>query len=64
MSDLLETKPLLQSGVSKELWELYETDRKAFTAGVREHFRNGYPGWKIVKVDVEKRRIYLRDERS
>lgn len=63
MSDLLDVKPLLQSAISNEVWSIYETDRKAFTARVREYFRLGYPGYKIVKVDLNTRIIYLKDER-
>jgi len=65
VSDLLETKPLLQTHISNTVWdEHFVNDRKEFTRKVREYIVNGFPGWKIVRVDQNTRIIYLQDERS
>jgi hypothetical protein len=64
VSDLIETKPLLQTHIANAVWdECFEADRKEFTRRVREYILNGFPGWKIMKVDQVTRIIYLQDER-
>lgn len=63
MADTTEEKPLTQSGICKEVWELYETDQAEFKKRVSEHFTLGYPGWTVVKTTYSKRIVWLRDDR-
>lgn len=64
MADTTEEKLLLQSGICKEVWELYETDPAEFKRRVIEHFERGYPGWTVVKTTFSTKRIWLRDDRN
>lgn len=63
MSDMIDDKPLLQSGICKEVWELYERDQAEFKKRVIAHFALGYPGWTVVKTTFSTKRIWLRDDR-
>ncbi|GKU79813.1 hypothetical protein [Paenibacillus sp. L3-i20] len=56
-------KPLAQSGVGERIWALYHTDREEFRREVAVYFQRGNPGFTPVKVNYERRIIWLRDDR-
>lgn len=54
---------LCQSGVGKQIWALYETDKEAFQREVLAYFAIAFPGWKVVRADYKNRIIWIRDDR-
>lgn len=63
MPDIVDEKPLLQSGVGDRIWNLYHTDPEAFKREVKAYFERGLPGWTVVSFNPAKKIIWLRDER-
>lgn len=64
MADTTEDTILLQSGICREVWDLYQTDPEEFKKRVTAHFVLGYPGWTVVKTTYSKRIVWLRDDRN
>lgn len=56
-------KPLTQTCVSEHIWSLYQSDQEAFKREVINYLALGYQGFTPVKVNYEKRIIWLRDDR-
>ncbi|HIW33378.1 MAG TPA: hypothetical protein IAA29_11390 [Candidatus Paenibacillus intestinavium] len=56
-------KPLAQTYISERIWNLYHSDQEAFKREVNNYLALGYKGFTPVKVNYEKRIIWLRDDR-
>lgn len=60
---MLNSKPLTQSCLSERIWAIAGEDLEEFKREVQRYFALTYPRFTPVKVNYEKRIIWLRDDR-
>jgi len=60
---MIENKPLTQSLISDRIWQLAGEDMDEFKREVTRYFARAYPGFTPVKINYERRIIWLRDDR-
>lgn len=60
----LVNEVLVQSMVSKEIWNLYETDKREFKRRVQAYFALGLPHYEVVKINPSKRIVWLRSKKT
>jgi hypothetical protein len=53
--------PLMQSGVSKEIWSLQNGSPEIFAEQITSYFSKAYPGFTVVRAVYPT--VYLRDDR-
>lgn len=59
----MEDEVQMRSGVSAEIWDLFDKDLPEFKRRVESYFAKAYPGWKVVRASPATRTIWLKDER-